>query len=210
MSNFVTDGENNQSVLRGPNPYSRWIKFLIRPSKAGLESIRDIASTPRTLIGFAIAWEIPTVIVLIVGIREEVELPGQVALMALLAPILWIIGYYLLQIIIWASAKILGGKGKYIEQSNLVALTAIPVALITTLFDFKLTVLENLPLYGFLINMPFQLYYFATIALALQAVHALSATKAWLIAIMLFVAYIAVAMLAIFGESLFLTYLTPY
>src|SRR5712671_4002253 len=145
MSNVVTDGENNQSIPPSPNSFSRWIKFLIRPSKARFESIRDIASTPRTLIGFAIAWGLQVVIGFIEGSRLQMELTGDV----LLFPTLWVIGYYVLQIIIWGSAKILGGTGKYIEQSNLIALIAIPVAIVIALFDFAITPLfTDLPFYG--------------------------------------------------------------
>lgn len=188
MSNLIGNSDTTQSTLRTANRFSRWVKFLVQPSKAGFESIRDIPATPLTLVGLALAWELQAVIGLVVGTRGPAEFPG--VLLVLLSPILWIIAYYLMQVVIWIGAKILGGTGTFVEQSNIIALTLIPVLIVDGLFDFaRLT-----PLYdnaaGFLaIRMLFKIYFVLTIALALQVVHNLSATKAWIIAIVLLISY---------------------
>jgi hypothetical protein len=95
-----------------------------------------------------------------------------------------------MQSVIWVGAKILGGTGKFTEQSNLIALTAIPITIVDGLFDFaRLTPLYEDALSFLAIRMLFKVYFIFTIALALQVVHNLSAIKAWMIATVLLISY---------------------
>ena len=188
MSNFIDNAETTQTTSPAPKLLSRWVKFLVRPSKTGFESIRDIAGTSRTLVGLTLAWELQAVIGLLVGTRGPAKFPGVLGV--LLSPILWIIAYYLMQFVIWVGAKILGGTGTFMEQSNVIALTLIPVMIIDGLFDFaRLTPLYEDAISFLAIRMLFKVYFVLTIALALQVVHNLSATKAWIIAIVLLMSY---------------------
>jgi hypothetical protein len=188
MSNSIGNAEASQSTTSRPKPLSRWMKFLVRPSKTGFESIRDLAGTSLTLVGLALAWELQSVVGLLVGTRGPAEFPGVLAV--LLSPIFWIIAYYLMQIIIWFGARILGGTGTFLEQSNVIALTLIPVIVVDGLFDFaRLTPLYENAISFLAVRMLFKVYFVVTIALALQVVHNLSAIKAWMIATVLLISY---------------------
>jgi len=188
MSNSIGNAEASQSTTSRPKPLSRWMKFLVRPSETGFESIRDLAGTSLTLVGLALAWELQSVVGLLVGTRGSAEFPGVLAV--LLSPIFWIIAYYLMQIIIWFGARILGGTGTFLEQSNVIALTLIPVIVVDGLFDFaRLTPLYENAISFLAIRMLFKVYFVVTIALALQVVHNLSAIKAWMIALVLLISY---------------------
>ena len=188
MSNSFGNAETSQSTTSRPKPLSRWIKFLVRPSKTGFESIRDLAGTSLTLVGLALAWGLQSIIGLLVGTRGPAEFPGVLAV--LLSPIFWIIAYYLMQFIIWLGARVLGGTGTFLEQSNVIALTLIPVIVVDGLFDFaRLTPLYENAMSFLAVRMLFKVYFVVTIALALQVVHNLSAIKAWMIAMVLLISY---------------------
>jgi hypothetical protein len=199
MSNFIGNAETSESTSSTLKPLSRWVKFLVRPSKAGFESIRDIAGTSLTLIGLALAWELQGIVGLLVGTRGAADFPGIVGV--LLSPIFWLIAYSLMQAVIWVGAKISGGTGTYKEQSNVIALTLIPVIVVDGLFDFaRLTPLYEDALSFLAIRMLFKIYFVVTIALALQVVHNLSATKAWIIATVLMISY---ALFLVIGTILY-------
>ena len=202
MSNFFGDAETPQSTSSTPKLLSRWVKFLVRPSKIGFESIRDIAGTSLTLVGLAFAWELQGIIGLLVGTRGAADFPGVVGV--LLSPIFWLIAYYLMQSVIWVAAKIWGGTGTFTEQSNVIALTLIPVIVIDGLFDFaRLTPLYEDALSFLAIRMLFKVYFVVTIALALQVVHNLSVTKAWIIATILLISY---ALFLVIGTILYYSF----
>ncbi len=147
------------------------ITVLTKPSKASFELAKGMVNTTNTLIGLVIAGAING---LLVGFRSGV---GGLVVGLIFGPIITLIGYYVGSAILWVVAKVLGGKGDFMLQANLLATFVVPLFVVNL-------ILGLIPVVGALIMLLVNLYWLYLTTLGLQVIHGYTTLKAvltWLI-----------------------------
>lgn len=144
---------------------------LTKPSTASFESAKSSVNTTNTLIGLVVAGAISG---LLAGFRSGAG--GLVG--GLIGGLIGtLIGFYVGNAILWVVAKVLGGKGDFMLQANLLATFYVPLVVVNA-------ILGLIPVVGGLIVLLVGLYMLYLTTLALQVTHGyttLNAVLTWLI-----------------------------